>query len=114
MQPRAMSRMARVGWAASVVLALGAGWMAREVGLRPGGARAVAERGASERPQAAADAGAPAERAAEAAMAADLEAPRDVAGSDAVSGAEADALARPPAVGPGVGAGVSGRWGPRP
>ena len=32
--PRAVSRRARVGWAASVVLALGAGWMAREVGLR--------------------------------------------------------------------------------
>ena len=31
-----ISRTARLGWAATVVIALGAGWMARELGLRPG------------------------------------------------------------------------------
>jgi len=30
-----ISRTARLGWAATVVIALGAGWMARELGLRP-------------------------------------------------------------------------------
>ena len=30
-----LSRVARMGWAASIVLALGAGWMAREIDVRP-------------------------------------------------------------------------------
>ena len=34
-----ISRTARLGWAASVVIALGAGYMARELGLRPGAER---------------------------------------------------------------------------
>ena len=33
--PSRISRTARLGWAATVVIALGAGWMARELGLRP-------------------------------------------------------------------------------
>jgi anti-sigma factor RsiW len=41
---RRMSRVARFGWAASVVIALGAGWMARDLGIRPVAAPAVAER----------------------------------------------------------------------
>ena len=34
--PARVSHTARLGWAATVVIALGAGWMARELGLRPG------------------------------------------------------------------------------
>ena len=33
--PPRISRTGRLGWAATVVIALGAGWMARELGLRP-------------------------------------------------------------------------------
>ena len=33
--PARVSHTARLGWAATVVIALGAGWMARELGLHP-------------------------------------------------------------------------------
>ena len=43
-----ITRMARVGWASSVVIALGAGWIARELGLHPGvGREEVSTNGAT-------------------------------------------------------------------